>query len=115
MGDKKQDILSVSLRLTQQGGEHYIPVKEEDLIAIREIVYNNFRSLVPQLSPKFISNFTVGYKINRNRLAHEIGLKIVNITRNKDFSEYFYNYRDDKPEKYMRSVVIPNINYKIEF
>jgi len=115
LGHQKQNILSVSLRFTLQGGEHYIPVKEEDSRAIRGIVYDNARAFDPQLSPEFISHFTVSYKINRNRLAHEISLKMVNVTGNKEFSGYFYNYRDDKPEKYMGSVVIPNISYKIEF
>jgi hypothetical protein len=115
MGKQKQNILSLSLRFTLQGGERYIPVDENLSIVQKEIVYDNSRAYEPQLSPEFISHFTIGYKINRNRLAHEITLKMVNVTGNKEFGGYIYNYRTDRPEMYMGAVVIPNISYKIEF
>jgi len=114
-GKQKQNILSVSLRFTLQGGEHYIPVDEAASIATQRIVYDNSRAYEPQLSPEFISHFTVGYKINRNKLSHEISLKMVNVTGNQEFGGYFYNYRTNQPEMYMGAVVIPNISYKVEF
>ena len=115
MGKLKQNILSVSLRFTFQGGEHYIPVDEEKSIAEQRVVYDNSRAFEPQLSPEFISHFTVSYKINRNKLAHEFSLKMVNVTGNKEFFQYNYNYRTDKPEMYLGAISIPNISYKIEF
>jgi hypothetical protein len=108
-------MLSASIRFTLQGGEHYIPIYEALSRDAMEIVFDNSRAFEPQLSPEFISHFTVSYKINRNRLAHEISLKMVNVTGNKEFSGYFYNYSEDRPEMYMGAVVIPNISYKIEF
>ena len=78
-------------------------------------MYDDSRAYEVQLSPEFISHFTVSYKINRNRVAHEISLKMYNLTGNKEFDGYFYNYRNNQPEMYMGAVVIPNISYKIEF
>ena len=115
MGKQKQNILSVSLRFTLQGGERYIPVNEAASIAIKEVVYDNSRAFEPQLSPEFIGHFTVGYTINRNKLAHEISMKMINVTGYKEFDGYFYNHKNDRPEMYMGSVVIPNISYKINF
>ena len=114
-GKQKQNMLSVSLRFTLQGGERYISVDEAASIAAKDLVYDNSRAYETQLSPEFISHFTVAYKINRNKLSHEIALKMYNVTGNKEFGGYMYDYRKDRPEKFMDAVVIPNISYKIEF
>ena len=114
-GKQKQNILSVSLRFALQGGERYVPIDETASITAKEIVYNNSRAYETQLSPEFISHFTIGYKINRNKLAHEISLKMINVTGSQEFGGYYYNYRTDQPEMYLGAVVIPNISYKIEF
>ena len=115
MGKQKQNMLSVSLRFVLQGGERYIPVDEAASIASQSLIYDNARAYETQLSPEFISHFTVAYKINRNKLSHEIALKMFNVTGNEEFSGYQYNYRTNLPEMYMGAVVIPNISYKIEF
>jgi hypothetical protein len=115
MGKQKQNMLSVSLRFTLQGGERYIPVNEAASIAAKELVFDNEQAYETQLSPEFIAHFTIAYKINRNKLAHEFALKIFNATGNEEFSGYQYNYRNNRPEMYMGAVVIPNISYKIEF
>jgi hypothetical protein len=115
MGKQKQNMLSVSLRFTLQGGERYVPIDEAATLAAKNIVYDYARSYEPQMKPEIISHFTIGYKINRERLAHEISLKMINVTGSEEFGGYYYNYRTDRPEKYMGAVVIPNISYKIEF
>ena len=114
-GKQKQNMLSVSLRFTLQGGERYIPVDEASSIATQSIVYDNSQAYKKQLSPEFISHFTVAYKLNREKLSHEIALKMFNVTGNEEFSGYYYNYRTNRPEMYLGSVSIPNLSYKIEF
>ena len=115
MGKQKQNMLSISLRFTLQGGERYIPVDDAASITSQRIVYDNTRAYDTQMPPEFFCHFTIGYKINRNKLAHEISLKMVNVTGSKEFDGYFYNYRTNQPEMLMGSVVMPNISYKIEF
>jgi len=115
MGKQKQNMLSVSLRFTLQGGERYIPADEAASIAIRDMVWDNARAYEAQLPTEFISHFTIAYKINRNKLAHEFALKMYNLTGNEEYGGSFYNYRDNRPDMFMGSVVLPNISYKIEF
>ncbi|MDR2586063.1 MAG: TonB-dependent receptor [Prevotellaceae bacterium] len=115
MGKQKQNILSLSLRVTLQGGEHYIPIDEAASIASQRIVYDNSRAFQMQLSPEFLGHFTISYKINRNRLAHEISFKMANVTGCEEFGGYYFDYRTNKPEMYLGAVVMPNIGYKIEF
>jgi hypothetical protein len=115
MGKQKQNLLSLSLRFALQGGERYIPANESASIAAKSVVYDNIRAYETQLSPEFISHFTVSYKINREKLSHEISLKMFNVNGNKEFEGYLYNYRNDRPEMMREAVVLPNISYKIEF
>ncbi|MDR0438149.1 MAG: TonB-dependent receptor [Bacteroidales bacterium] len=115
IGKQNRDMLSVSLRFTLQGGERYIPVDEKASILAKTLVYDNSRAYKTQLPAEIIGHFTVSYKMNRKNFAHEFSLKMVNITGNKEFDGYAYNYRKDRPEMYMGAVVIPNISYKIEF
>ena len=114
MGRQNQNLFSVSLRATVQGGEHYIPVNEA-ASSPHALVFDNARAFKPQLKPEFIGHFTVSYKINRNRLSHEFSVKMMNVTGNKEFEGFWYNPREERIEMYMGAVVIPNISYKIEF
>ena len=49
MGKQKQNLLSLSLRFTLQGGERYIPADEAALIAMHTVVYDNSRAYETQL------------------------------------------------------------------
>jgi hypothetical protein len=115
MGKQNQNILSVSLRFTIQGGERYIPVDMPASIATKSIIYDYDRAYKPQLPTEFISHLTVGYKMNRKRLSHEIAVKMINLTGSESFGGWGYNHAENRPEKYMGAVVIPNISYKIDF
>ena len=114
-GKQKQNILNVSLRFTLQGGERFIPVDEAESKAQRGIIYDHSQAYKERLPAEFITHLTAGYKINRNRLSHEITLKVINLTGNMEFGGYTYNYHTDNTEMYMSAGVIPNISYKIEF
>ena len=115
MGRQNQNILGISLRFTMQGGERYIPFDMEASKATQTVVFDDLRTFDPQLSPDFVCHFTVSYKINRNRLSHEISLKMINVTGNQELGAYYYDYRKNEPVMYMGAVSIPNISYKIEF
>jgi hypothetical protein len=114
-GKQKQKILSVSIRFTLQGGERYIPVNEEESKTSKGIVYDRSRAYEEQLPSEIITHLTLGYKINRNKLTHKIAIKIINATGIKDFDNYSYNYHTDSPEMYMKSGMLPNISYTVNF
>jgi len=107
--------LTVGLRFTIQGGERFIPVNETESNLHRIIIFDHSQAYTEQLPTEFITHLTVGYKINRDRLSHEISLKLVNITGTKEFEKHAYNYHTDSSEMYMKAGMIPNISYKIEF
>jgi len=52
--------------------------------------------------------------MNRNNLAHEIGLQVMNLTGDKEYG-WGYDYRKDEPKRYSGTGTVPNLYYKIEF
>jgi hypothetical protein len=78
-------------------------------------VFDYSRAYELQLSTDFIASFTFSYKINKDKLAHEFSLKMMNVTQSKELRENMYNYRTGRPEMQMVSVAMPSINYKLEF
>ncbi|MDR0604943.1 MAG: carboxypeptidase-like regulatory domain-containing protein [Bacteroidales bacterium] len=115
LGRQKQNILGVNLRMSLQGGDRYIPIDEEASKISQSLVYDNSRAYQAQLSPAFISHFTLSYKINKKSLAHEFAVKIINANGYKEFSGYYYDYRTNEPVMYKSAIVIPNIYYRVEF
>ncbi|MDR1631587.1 MAG: TonB-dependent receptor [Dysgonamonadaceae bacterium] len=115
LGKHKQNILGVNLRLSFQGGDRYIPIDEIASKTAQSLIYDNSRAYQAQLSPAFISHFTVSYKINKKSLAHEFAIKMVNANGYQEYSGYYYDYKINEPKMYKSAVVIPNIYYRVEF
>ena len=115
MGGKKQNILSANIRATLQGGERYTPFDETASIASQSVVYDYSQAYEMQLPTEFIASFTVSYKINKDKLAHEFALKVINVTNCQELQGAMFNYRTNRPELQMGATAIPNISYKIDF
>lgn len=115
MGKRKQNMLNVNLRLSFQGGDRYSPVDEAASVEQQEAILDESRAYTEQLSPSFISNITVSYKMNRKKLAHEFAIKVMNANGYEEYGGHYYNYKKKKTEMFKSSVMIPNISYKIEF
>jgi hypothetical protein len=115
VGKKKQNTISLNTRLGLQGGDRYSPVNEPLSMAAKEVVYDETNAFSKQLSPALTLHFTAAYKVNLKKTAHEVAMKVINVTQQKDFFGYQYNYRNNTITPQSEAVFIPNISYKIEF
>lgn len=115
LGRKKQNLLSVNVRLSYQGGDRYSPIDESASEIEQDAVFDSSRAYEKQLGSAFTSNFTVSYKMNKRKLSHEFALKIINATGYKEYDGHIYNYKKNKVEEHRASVVMPGVSYKIEF
>lgn len=115
VGKKKQNNIGLNARLGFQGGDRYSPVNEALTLATKEVVYDETQAFSKQLSPSLTLHFTASYKVNLKKTAHEIAIKIINATQQKDFFGYQYNYLHNTITPQREAVFIPNISYKIEF
>jgi hypothetical protein len=115
MGRNKQNVLGLNARLSYQGGDHYSPINTIESQAAQVAVFEESRAFSKQFSPAFTGYFTASYKINKKKSAHEIALKIINITNYKEFTGFQYNYQAQRIDERREALMLPNLSYKIEF
>lgn len=117
LGRNKQNVLSVNLRLTLQGGERYSPVDEEATLNDPDKVvrYDETKAYSKQLSPMLLGNYSISYKMNKKKVSHEFAIQGVNATRAKEFFGHNYNVKTNTIEKNYGTTVLMNVSYKIQF
>lgn len=95
IGRNQQDVLSVNLKLTNQGGDRYSPINEAATLVYpdKETQYDETKAYSKQLSPIFLVNYTVSYRMNRNKISHEFAVKGMNATGYKEYFGHEYNLK----------------------
>lgn len=117
LGRNKQNVLSVNLKLTLQGGERHSPVDEKATMSDpdKEVQYDEKRAFSEKLSPMFLANYSISYRINRKKISHEFAIQGVNATGYEEFYGHVYNTKKNEIEIYKGKTVLTNISYKIQF
>jgi len=117
IGRNKQDVLSVNLKLTLQGGDRYSPIDEQATLAHpdKETQYDETRAYSKQLSPMFLANYTVSYRMNRNKVSHEFAIKGMNATGYKEYFGHEYNLQTGVIEPRRLKNSIFNVTYRLDF
>jgi hypothetical protein len=115
MGTNNQNILSINLRATNQGGNRHSPVDKEASKAAKDVVFDESKAFSMQFAPAFNFHLTASYKINKSKSSREFALKILNLSGQPDFNGFKYNFITNEVDKDLATIIIPNLSYKIEF
>lgn len=115
LGMKNNKILGINTRFAYQGGDRYSPINTAASLLAQKAIYDESNAFEMQLPATFTAHFTASYKINKSRTAHEIALKILNATMQKDYFDFQYNFKTKTIDKHEEVIFIPNISYKFEF
>lgn len=117
MGRSRQNILTANLKLTLQGGDHYSPVDEQATLnhADKETQYDETKAFSKQLSPIFLANYTVSFRINKRKVSHEFAIKSLNVTGYKEYFGHEYNLKTGKIEPRRLKNSLFNISYRLDF
>jgi hypothetical protein len=115
LGRNRQNLFSVNIRLSYQGGDRYSPVDRVASQQAEAVVYDETHAFSEQYAPAFVCHFTAGYKINRQNSAHEFALKVINATMSKEYFGHKYNFKTQQIDLDHEFIMIPNVSYKIEF
>ena len=117
LGRNKQNILSLNLKLTWQGGDRYSPVDREATLnhPDKEVQYDEREAFSKQYSPMLIGNYTVSYRINKRKVSHTFAVKGLNFTGAKEHYGHDYNVKTGEIDVNAVSTMLTNISYKIEF
>lgn len=117
LGRNKQNILSVNLKLTLQGGDRYSPIDWESTMnhPDKEVQYDGTKAFSQQYAPMFIGNYTVSYRMNKRRVSHEFAVKGLNFTRAKEYFGHVYNIKTGRMDAIETTTSLINVSYKLEF
>lgn len=117
IGRTRQDVFSVNLKLTYQGGDRYSPVDEQLTLdhPDKETQYDETRAYSKRLSPMFLANYTISYRMNRSKISHEFAVKGMNATGYKEYFGHEYNLKTGVIEPRRLENSIFNVTYRLEF
>ena len=115
LGSNKQNIFNANVRLSYQGGDRYSPVDRTSSLQKGDVIYFEKEAFSKQYAPSFVCHFTIGYKINKEKIAHELALKMINATMSEEYFGHKYNLKTNTIDLDKEMIMIPNISYKIEF
>ena len=117
LGRNKQNILSINLKLTLQGGDRYSPIDMEATMKHpdKEVQYDERKAFSKQYSPMLIGNYTVSYRINKKKVSYEFAVKGLNFMGTKEHYGHEYNVKTGKIDATDGSTVLTNVSYKLEF
>lgn len=114
-GRSKNNSFGLNLRFTWQGGEHYTPINRELSLDNHEIAFDDSKAFTKQYAPFIGGDISINYRINKEKLSHEIALKGLNIGLYTGQSGYFYNESTQGIEKVDLMGTLVDISYKISF
>lgn len=117
LGRNRQNIFSVNLKLTLQGGDRYSPVDVAATMSHpdKEVQYDETKAFSKQYSPMLIGNYTVSYRINKRNVSHEFAVKGLNFMGAKEHYGHEYNVRTGKIDASSNATILTNVSYKLEF
>lgn len=113
-GKQRQHILNASVRFSYQGGQRYAPVDLVESNEKQSVCFDETRANTLRTPDSFVTDLTLSYKLNKKRIAHEFGVKVLNLNAFRDLGLQ-YNYKTGEVERLREAVIVPNIAYKIYF
>ncbi|HEX7847899.1 MAG TPA: carboxypeptidase-like regulatory domain-containing protein [Chitinophagaceae bacterium] len=114
-GRQGKNTLGLNLRISYQGGDHYIPVNEAASIAEQDVVYDGTKAFEKSIDPLLLTHLTFSYKKNKARSSRQWSLKLINATGQKEFNGFRYNFAKQRVDMNREALIVPNLSYKIEF
>jgi len=115
VGKRNQDLLSVNLRFSYQGGDRFSSIDHINSNLTQDVVYNETTPFTEQADNSFVSHITVNYQWNKKKTTQKLSLKIINATNYKEFLGHRYNIKKKRVDLHKEALLIPNLSYKISF
>ena len=112
-----RDMLSINIKGSLLGGQRYTPVDVPASLQHpdKEVQYDETQMYRKQFPTQFIGDFTLSYRLNRRRVAHEFAVKSVNATGQKEYVNHRYNLNTGRIVPYFTATSLFNISYQLAF
>ncbi|MBN1188015.1 MAG: TonB-dependent receptor [Bacteroidales bacterium] len=115
VGPERNKILGVNTKVNFFGGKRTTPINQTESAIEEDVVFFNERLFNDKESNKFNVNFTINYRINKEKHTSIWSLQMMNAFLASENYGYFYNYKKQRVEPWELAVPTPNLSYKIEF
>lgn len=109
------NILTVSWKLTTAGGRFIRMVDLERSTQANTTIYDDSRAFNQQQADYFRTDLKIGYKINKNRLTHEIAIDLQNLTNHQNVFMQAYNPRSGRIGTAYQQSFLPIPFYRLTF
>jgi hypothetical protein len=120
LGKKKLSVLNIGAKITYAGGHLYSPVNVDSSNIIKqEVIIDSLRN-TERFHDYFRADIKIGLRFNRKKVAHEIGLDLVNVFNTKNVLSLIYAPNPLTPAAYpmiqeYQLGFLPIFYYKIDF
>ncbi len=121
IGKKQNQTIAINTRLFFSGGKRYIPLRRDAQgnVAVdpaNNNYYDYSKAYDDIIDNIFQLNLSVSYKVNRQKVTHEIFLDLMNLTNNQARLSEYYDAAEPNGIGYTRMVqFFPNLMYKLYF
>ncbi len=112
---RKNNLFGLNLRVIYAGGLMNTPIDLTQSIAKGYAVYQEDKAYSVQNPDYLRPDLRVNYKINREKVSHEISLDIQNFINRANVYGTFYDADKKQVETAYQLGLIPVLNYRIEF
>lgn len=119
VGRNKNSVLTLGTKATYAGGRRYTPADTLASAAASEIVGIDSLRNTKRFKNYFRWDLKVGFRANRKRVTHELGLDIVNVLSTKNVLSLTYTPNPKNPTDVVRENYqlgfLPLFYYKVDF
>ena len=122
VGNRKQNVLNVSVKYTLQGGLHYTPIDMAAMNALlnagqipEEEIFMEDKAMSKQYKPEHTVDLTVSYKLNKRRVSHTFAFEGINILMNETPFAQRFDIRDRIVKTDKVGISLPNLFYRLDF
>lgn len=109
--------LGVNARISWLGGKRYTPVDPQATLdhPYKQVQYQDDQAYANQFEPMVFGDFSITYRMNRDRVGHEFAIKSVNATGQKDYLEHRYHLAEQKIVPFSPVNSLFNVSYRFDF
>lgn len=107
--------IGINSRVTLLGGRRYTSIDLEESIKQEKQVENEGQYLGNKANDVFYLNIAVSYRVNKQKLSHELKLDIQNLTNNNTTIDYFYNNVKKEIDEISQLSMFPVMSYTVHF
>ncbi len=119
VGKQKNSVLTLGTKVTYAGGRRYTPADTLASAAASEIVGIDSLRNTLQFKNYFRWDIKVGFRANRKKVTHELGLDIINVLSTKNILSLTYTPNPSNPTDVVRENYqlgfLPLFYYKLDF